>query len=138
MNEPSFSLALLMRRVKRRLCGTIASMGRALWALPCVAAAGCSAIFGLDPAPRAADANRPSCPIGNYDLCANQQPAGAITFSSATTINTSLDCNFVLFDAQGGSSCAIYATDIDIAVSLTAFGPRPLVLVATGGIHVEG
>ena len=100
---------------------------------------GCSSIFGLgEPGPAPPDATPPSCVIAGFDLCAHQQPNGPITFGSDTSIDTSLDCNVVLFDPAGGSLCIIYGTDIEVDSVITAHGPRPLVFAATGSITVSG
>ena len=57
-----------------------------------------------------------------------------LMISSATTIDTAgPGCNEVVTDA---GYCVMAATDITIAATLRASGPRPLVLVASGSITV--
>jgi hypothetical protein len=113
-------------------------MGR-LWWVALVATTGCSSVFGLgDPQPAPPDAPGASCTVAGFDLCAHQQPNGPIAFNADTVIDTTLDCNVVVFDPTGGSVCVIYATDITVGATVRAQGKRPLALAATGTIVVDG
>jgi len=113
-------------------------MGR-LWWVAVVATSGCSSVFGLgDPKPAPPDTPGASCTVAGFDLCAHQQPNGPIAFNGDTTIDTTLDCNVVVFDPSGGSVCVIYATDITVGATIRAQGKRPLALAATGTIVVDG
>jgi hypothetical protein len=97
---------------------------------------GCASLFGLgDPQP-APDAG--SCVIAGYDLCGHEAAIGPIHFGRDTMIDTSVDCNVVLFDPDAGSLCVIYGTDILVDATVTARGTRPFVLAASGGITVTG
>jgi hypothetical protein len=112
-------------------------MGRAWWVV--LATSGCGSVFGLgDPQPLPADAPGASCIVAGFDLCAHQQPNGPIHFEVDTTINTTLDCNVVLFNPTGGSVCVIYASDLAVTSTVRASGARPLVLAATGTITIDG
>lgn len=106
-----------------------------------IAITGCSAVFGIgDPAPAPDAPPRPSCLIGGFDLCANQNANGPIAFTTSTSINTTVDCSLVLYEPSVGGICVIFATDITIAAAATvnATGLRPLVLAATQTITVDG
>lgn len=112
-------------------------MGRAWWVV--LATSGCGSVFGLgDPQPLPPDAPGASCVVAGFDLCAHQQPNGPIHFETDTTINTTLDCNVVLFNPTGGSVCVIYASDLTVTSTVRASGTRPLVLAATGNITIDG
>jgi hypothetical protein len=112
-------------------------MGRAWWVV--LATSGCGSVFGLgDPQPLPPDAPGASCIVAGFDLCAHQQPNGPIHFEVDTTINTTLDCNVVLFNPTGGSVCVIYASDLTVTSTVRAAGARPLVLAATGNITIDG
>jgi hypothetical protein len=112
-------------------------MGRAWWVV--LATSGCGSVFGLgDPQPLPLDAPGASCIVAGFDLCAHQQPNGPIHFEVDTTINTTLDCNVVLFNPTGGSVCVIYASDLTVTSTVRATGARPLVLAATGDITIDG
>jgi hypothetical protein len=112
-------------------------MRRAWWVV--LATTGCGSVFGLgDPQPLPPDAPGASCVVAGFDLCAHQQPNGPIHFEVDTTINTTLDCNVVLFNPTGGSVCVIYASDLTVTSTVRASGARPLVLAATGNITIDG
>ena len=116
-------------------------MGRLWWVV--LATSGCSSIFGLGDPPLEVDAApvaTVSCMVNGYDVCANQMPAGSITFDTDTTIDTSSDCTSVLFDPMGFEVCVVYGVDIDVGlmVTLTAIGPRVLAFAATGTIAIDG
>jgi len=112
-------------------------MQRAWWVV--LATTGCGSVFGLgDPQPLPPDAPGASCVVAGFDLCAHQQPNGPIHFEIDTTINTTLDCNVVLFNPTGGSVCVIYASDLTVTSTVRASGERPLVLAATGSITIDG
>lgn len=112
-------------------------MERAWWVV--LATSGCGSVFGLgDPQPLPPDGPVASCIVAGFDLCAHQQPNGPIHFEVDTTINTTLDCNVVLFDPAGGSVCVIYASDLTVTSTVKSSGTRPLVLAATGTITIDG
>jgi hypothetical protein len=112
-------------------------MRRAWWVV--LATSGCGSVFGLgDPQPLPPDAPGASCVVAGFDLCAHQQPNGPIHFEIDTTINTTLDCNVVLFNPTGGSVCVIYASDLTVTSTVRASGERPLVLAATNTITIDG
>jgi hypothetical protein len=97
---------------------------------------GCGAVFGIgDP-----EVGGGSCPIGDFDLCATQNPNGPIAFTTDVRIATDRDCSVVLYEPEAGSICVIYATEIDVAGSatVTGTGSRPLVFAATGAITIAG
>ena len=106
------------------------------WPL-CLLGTGCASVFGIGDPDVGGGA---SCAIGSFDLCATQNPAGPIQFTTDTVVFTDRDCSLVLFEPKVGSICVIYATEIDVAGSATvrAVGARPLVLAASGTISVAG
>jgi hypothetical protein len=107
-------------------------------ALALMLASGCSSLFGIGNPTPAIDAALPSCPVGAYDPCAHQMAYGPLTFSADTTIDTALDCSFVLYDPDVGSACVMFATDVSIAATVKGAGARPLVIAATGTITIAG
>jgi hypothetical protein len=101
--------------------------------------AGCADLAGIgDPAPVAADAPEVPCVVGGLDLCLFSRPQAPLTVDVDLSVDTSRDCNLVVYTPPAPSVCVIYASEIHISATLTAFGSRALVLAATGPIEITG
>jgi hypothetical protein len=105
-----------------------------------VAATGCGRILGLDD-PIGRDGTSGDCfgPAG-WQVCLAATPQGPLTLPSQINTDTSSACAdpaAASFDGQP-SACIVVATSIDVPVTTTAVGSRPLVVLATGMLTIEG
>jgi hypothetical protein len=120
------------------------------------AAAGCRQLFGIDSTDvaddvadpdaggNAADAPPPpvdACalaPIGTVDPCGLGDADPPVMLAGALDTDTDPRCRS--YGLASGSACAIYATGIQITdtATVTVTGARPLLLVSTGDISIDG
>lgn len=81
------------------------------------------------------------CVPGFLDLCSQTVQSGTINITDARSIDTgrSLLCQR-LTQSGGGDVCLVYVAGVSIAStgSLTAFGPRPLVLASSSTMTIDG
>jgi hypothetical protein len=116
-----------------------------LWLVMVAVVPGCRQILGIeeplhqsrlddaatDTAP--GDGNGTCFGAGFEKVCLFQVPT-ARAFPTAMTINTDLSCDSVA--STTFPACVIAGSTIDISASLRVIGSRPIVLVATGALHV--
>jgi hypothetical protein len=79
--------------------------------------------------------------VGVVSVCLAVQPSGAVNLPGVnSTIDTTLSGNCVQVVAQQGgpSLCVIAGTTVTVSGSFVAIGARPLVLIATEEITVNG
>jgi hypothetical protein len=74
---------------------------------------------------------------GIVQVCLTQLPSTALSITSNTNLDTDTS---PLCDSPEGAHCVVAATDVMIANNrrLRAIGTRPLVIVATGAIVIDG
>jgi hypothetical protein len=75
---------------------------------------------------------------GLATVCLTAMPTGDYDVTTATTVATDSQCTQVVPQAGGPDLCVIAGINIHITSTLHAIGTRPLVLVATGTLEVEG
>jgi hypothetical protein len=75
---------------------------------------------------------------GLATICLTTPPSGDYTVSTPTTVATDTQCTQVVAQSGGPELCVIAGIHIDISSTLDATGTRPLVLVATTSLAVEG
>jgi len=124
--------------------------GRKYWIIAAVfAASGCQQVFGLEQ-PRLGDAGvndgadaktdppRESslCFGAGFPVCLVSLPTVSIVFSSARSVDTDSDAVCTPTDQPG--VCAIVATSITFNAVITFTGSRPVVVLATDSIIVDG
>jgi hypothetical protein len=104
-----------------------------------VLATGCADLAGIgDPAPLSADAPEVPCAFGGIDLCLFARPQTSLDIDTDLAIDTSRDCNLVVYEPPSPSVCVIYANEIRVSGKVTASGSRALVLAASRAIEVTG
>jgi hypothetical protein len=103
-----------------------------------VLAAGCADVAGIGNPSIAADAASVPCIVGGVDLCLFARPQTTLDVDVDMTIDKTTDCNLVIYEPPSPSVCVIYANEINIGATVTAFGSRALVLAATSSIEVSG
>jgi hypothetical protein len=103
-----------------------------------VLAAGCADFAGIGNPTLAPDATEVPCIVGGVDLCLFARPQTTLDVDIDMAIDTAADCNLVIYEPPAPSVCVIYANEIRISATVTAFGSRALVLAATRSIEVSG
>lgn len=102
-------------------------------------ASGCADFAGIgDPGPLQPDAREVPCLVGGIDLCLFARPQSALSIDVDLKIDTTRDCNLVVYAPPAPSVCVIYASDIQINATISAIGSRSLVLAASNSIVVTG
>jgi hypothetical protein len=100
---------------------------------------GCADLAGIGaPAPLEVDAPEIPCVVGGLDLCLFSPPQAPLTVDVDFSVDTSRDCNLVVYAPPAPSVCVIYASEIHVSATLSASGSRALVLAATGLIEITG
>ena len=97
---------------------------------------------GEEPPAPDAGPDAPACSqvTGFVSFCA-PEPTASLTFAAGEQLNTGEDPRCQVITPQSGPPiCLLYATEIEIpsGVSVTAFGSRPLALVAKSSIKIGG
>lgn len=102
-------------------------------------ASGCADFAGIgDPAPRQPDAPEVPCVVGGLDLCLFARPQTELNINIDLAIDTTRDCNLIIYMPPAPSVCVIYASNINISATVSANGTRALVLAASNSIDISG
>lgn len=103
-----------------------------------VLAAGCADVAGIGNPTLAADAAEVPCVVGGIDLCLYARPQTTLDIDVDMAVDTTRDCNLVIYEPPTPSVCVIYASEIHVGANVSASGSRALVLAASSLIEISG